>query len=157
MLKTGQPAPGFELPDAGMEMVSLNGYLGRWIVVLFFYARDALPQCREEAIGFSDREEEFDRLGAKVLGVSQDDVLCHADFCEAHGLNARLLSDVEGEVCQRYDVLREKEMGGQKRSCVDRITYIIDRQGMVRFAVAVNNNRDHVVEVLNLVKELNRS
>ncbi|NDU86117.1 MAG: peroxiredoxin [Ferrovum sp.] len=156
MLSVGELAPSFELPDSEMAMVSLEGYRGQWIVVLFFYPRDGSPQCTEEAIGFSDHEDDFRKLGAKIVGVSRDDVLCHADFCEAHGLNARLLADVEGEVCQRYDVLHEKETAGFKRAYVDRVTYVIDLQGVVRFAVPVTNSRDHVVEVLNLVKELGK-
>ena len=83
MLKVGQQAPAFELPDSGMEMVSLSRYKGKSKVVLFFYPRDSMPQCREEAINFSDREEDFLSHGAVVMGVSQDDILCHADFCEA--------------------------------------------------------------------------
>ncbi len=154
MLEVGQQAPGFELPDSEMEMVNLSHFRGKQKVVLFFYPRDSMPQCTQEAINFSDRENEFLHHGAVVMGVSQDDILCHADFCEAHGLNARLLSDVEGEVCRRYDVLHEKELGGHLRTCVDRVTYVIDRDGMVRHAVPVYNSRDHVVEVLNLVKEL---
>ncbi len=157
MLKKGQPAPGFELPDSEMEMVSLTGYLGRWSVVLFFYPRDGFPQCRDEAIQFSDREEEFERWGAKLLGVSQDEVLSHADFCEEHGLTARLLSDVEGEVCRQYDVMHERHLGERVKMAVDRVTYIIDRHGVVRHAIPVGNNRHHVVDVLNLVKELNQS
>lgn len=154
MLKVGQKAPGFELPDSGMEMVSLSKFKGKKKVVLFFYPRDSMPQCTREAINFSDREDDFMLHGAVVLGVSQDDILCHADFCEANGLNSRLLSDVEGDVCRRYGVLHEKDMGGQVRTCVDRVTYVIDREGVVRYVVPAQNNRDHVVEVLKLVKEI---
>lgn len=154
MLKVGQKAPGFELPDSGMEMVRLSHFKGKKKVVLFFYPRDNMPQCTREAIDFSDLEDAFTHHGAVVMGVSQDDILCHADFCEANGLSSRLLSDVEGDVCRRYDVLHEKEMGGLVRTCVDRVTYVIDRDGVVRHAVPAQNSRDHVVEVLKLVKEI---
>lgn len=157
MLKEGQSAPSFELPDSGMEMVSLKTFLGHWHVVLFFYPRDGSPQCRDEAIRFSDREDEFERWGAKLLGVSQDEVLCHADFCEKYGLTARLLSDVEGDVCRQYDVMHERHLGENVKMAVDRVTYIIDREGVVRHAIPVSHNRHHVTEVLNLVKELNPS
>ena len=153
VLKVGQKAPSFELPDAGMEMVSLAKLKGTK-VVLFFYSRDSMPQCAQEAIDFSDREEEFFSHGAIVMGVSQDDIMCHADFCEAHGLNARLLSDVEGDVCRRYDVLQVKDMGSYKRTCVDRVTYVIDRHGVVRYVVPAINSRGHAAEVLKLVKEV---
>ncbi|MDA8417099.1 MAG: peroxiredoxin [Betaproteobacteria bacterium] len=157
MLKQGEAAPEFELPDSDMELVSLKGYLGRWHVVLFFYPRDGIPQCREEAIGFSDLGEEFERWGAKVIGVSQDEILSHADFCEQYGLSARFLSDVEGEVCRQYDVMHERHLGEHVKMAVERVTYVIDRHGVVRHAVPANNSRHHVTEVLNLVKELEQS
>ena len=154
MLKVGQKAPGFELPDSGMEMVRLSKFKGKKKVVLFFYPRDSMPHCTREAIDFSDHEDDFLHHGAVVMGVSQDDILCHADFCEANGLSSRLLSDVEGDVCRRYGVLHEREMGGFMRTCVDRVTYVIDRDGIVRHIVPAQNSRDHVVEVLKLVKEI---
>jgi peroxiredoxin Q/BCP len=156
MLKVGQKAPGFELPDSGMEMVSLSRFKGKRNIVLFFYPRNNLPQCAQEAINFSDREEEFLNHDTVVMGVSPDDVMSHADFCEAHGLNSRLLSDVDGEVCRRYDVMYEKDVNGQKRTCVGRVTYIIDRGGIVRHVVSAANGRDHAMEVLKLIKELDR-
>lgn len=156
MLKTGEKAPSFELPDATMEMVSLGRFKGKNKVVLFFYPHDSMPQCADEAINFSDREEDFLEQGAVLIGVSQDDVMCHAEFCEANGLNAKLLSDVDGEVCKRYGVLHEKNSDGFKRTCVDRVTYIIDRQGVVRYAIPASlHGKEHIAEVLKLVKELN--
>ncbi len=155
MLNVGQKAPVFELPDAEMEMVNLAAFRGRKKVVLFFYAHDRMPQCTKEAIQFSDHEEAFIEQGAVVLGISRDDVMCHADFCETHGLSAHLLSDPEGEVCQRYGVLHEKDQGdGHTRIMVDRITYVIDREGVVRHVVPAHDGRDHVTEVLKLVKEI---
>lgn len=155
MLKPGAKAPSFELPDAGMEMIRLSQYKGKQKVVLFFYPSDRMPQCSREAISFSDHDEDFAKAGAVVLGVSRDDILCHADFCEANGLSSRLLSDEEGDVCKRYDVLHERDLGGMKRTCVDRVTYVIDRQGVVRHVVEACKDRDHVAEILKLVKEMN--
>jgi peroxiredoxin Q/BCP len=155
VLKPGEKAPSFELPDAGMELVRLSQYKGKKKVVLFFYPSDRMPQCSREAINFSDHEDDFSKEGAVVLGVSRDDILCHADFCEAQGLSSRLLSDEEGDVCRRYDVLHERDLGGMTRTCVDRVTYVIDRQGVVRHVVEACKSSAHVQEVLKLVKEMN--
>ncbi len=73
MLQAGQAAPGFDLPDAEMEAVSLAGFKNRKIVVLYFYPKDDTPGCTLEAIEFSDMQEDFARLGAVVIGVSMDD------------------------------------------------------------------------------------
>ncbi|MGZ5596498.1 MAG: peroxiredoxin, partial [Usitatibacter sp.] len=75
MLHVGQPAPSFQLPDASMEMMDLSSYRGKKNVVLYFYPKDGTPGCTITAIGFSDREPEFNKLDTVVFGVSRDDVL----------------------------------------------------------------------------------
>lgn len=154
MLKAGEMAPDFELPDASMEMLDLASFRGRHAVVLFFYPRDRAPQCIQEAIEFSDLEEAFARHGAVLLGVSRDNFLSHAAFREEHGLAAQLLSDEDGAVCRQYGVLAENEINGVTRCQVERVTYIIDRDGRVRHVVPVQHARGHAAEVLKLVKEM---
>jgi peroxiredoxin Q/BCP len=154
MLKVGQEAPVFELPDASMEMLDLSVFRGARKVVLFFYPRDNAPQCTTEAIEFSDIEEEFGRHDTVVLGVSRDNFLSHAAFRDKHGLSAQLLSDEDGEVCRSYGVLVESEINGVARCSVERVTYIIDRDGIVCHVVPVQHARGHAAEVLKLVKEM---
>ena len=84
MLQIGQPAPAFSLPDASMEMMSLSSYRGKKNVVLYFYPKDGTPGCTIQAIDFSDREKEFQRLDTVIFGVSRDDVLSHAAFRDEH-------------------------------------------------------------------------
>jgi peroxiredoxin Q/BCP len=153
-LQAGHPAPGFDLPDAEMEAVSLANFRNHKIVVLYFYPRDDSPGCTLEAIEFSDMQEHFARLGAEVIGVSMDDCLSHGSFLDKHGLAIRLLADVEGEVCSNYGVLHEKEHEGRKKTCIQRSTFIIDKQGLVRHALYGVSPRGHAAEVLGLVKEL---
>lgn len=154
MLKVGDKAPVFELPDASMEMLDLSSYIGDRKVVLFFYTRDNAPQCTTEAIEFSDIEEEFVRHDAVVFGISRDNFLSHADFRDKHGLAAQLLSDEDGEVARSYDVLVESRNNGVTRLNIERVTYVIDRQGMVRHVVPVQHTRGHAAEILKLVKEM---
>ena len=154
MLKVGDKAPVFELPDASMEMLDLSTFIGERKVVLFFYTRDNAPQCTTEAIEFSDIEEEFGRHDAVVFGISRDNFLSHADFRDKHGLAAQLLSDEDGDVARSYGVLVETQSNGVTRSQVERVTYIIDRDGTVRHVVPVQHARGHAAEILKLVKEM---
>ena len=156
MLQAGQAAPGFDLPDAEMEAVSLAGFRNRKIVVLYFYPRDDTPGCTMEAIEFSDMQEEFARLNAVVIGVSMDDCLSHGSFLDKHGLAVQLLADVEGEVCNNYGVLHEKEHEGRKKTCIRRSTFIIDKHGTLRHALCGVSPRGHAAEVLKLVRGLGK-
>lgn len=153
MLQLGQPAPGFDLPDADMEMVQLSAYKGK-NVVLYFYPKDDTPGCTIEAIDFSDHEGEFARMGAVVLGVSKDDCISHAAFRDKHGLALRLLADTEGEACAKYGVWQEKEKDGVKRMGIVRSTFLIDRRGILRHALYGVNPRGHAAEVINLIKTM---
>lgn len=154
MLDIGQPAPEFSLPDADMEMVNLSDLKADHHVVLFFYVRDGTPGCTLEATDFSDHENDFSRHGCVVVGVSRDDCLSHADFRDRHGISIRLLSDSEGEVCNLFGVLQDKEVDGAMRRCVVRSTFIIDRHGIVRQIFPAVTPKGHAMEVLRYVKTL---
>jgi thioredoxin-dependent peroxiredoxin len=137
-----------------MEMMDLSTYRGKKNVVLYFYPRDGTPACTIQAIGFSDREEEFKRLDTVVFGVSSDDVLSHQAFRDEHGLTVQLLADTEKEVCRLYDVIQEKIVDGHPKSCLQRSTFVIDKKGVVRHILQDVNPRAHVNEVLKIVKGL---
>lgn len=155
-LQPGQLAPGFDLPDADMKMVSLDSFRNRRNVVLYFYPKDDTPGCTREAIEFSEKEDDFGALKAVVVGVSMDDCLSHGAFRDKHGLSVQLLADVEGEVCRRYGVLHDKEVDGRKKTCVVRSTFIIDRKGMVKHVLYGVNPRGHAEEVLGLLQSIGK-
>lgn len=154
MLKPGDKAPDFELPDADMEIVRLSDYSPASNVVLYFYVRDNTPGCTAEAIEFSDLERDFAGLGCVVLGVSRDDCISHGVFRDKHGITVRLLADKDSVACRAYDVMVNKEVDGVMREGVQRSTFVIDRQGVVRHARYGVTAKGHAAEVLNLVKEL---
>ena len=156
MLRVGQMAPEFTLPDADMQMVSLAEFRDRSNVVLYFYPKDDSPGCTREAIDFSDHDTEFEELRTAVLGVSRDDCLSHGAFRDKHGLSIRLLSDVESEVCEQYGVLQEKEVDGMRRVGIVRSTFIIDRNGHLRHCLYGVKSAGHVEEVLTLVRKLKK-
>jgi len=156
MLKAGQPAPMFALPDADMDSFELASLHGKQHAVLFFYPRDGTPFCTLEAIDFSDHDELFARHGCVILGISRDDYMCHAEFRDKHGLSVRLLSDVDGHVCRMYGVSQMREKEGARKLCLVRSTFVVDCQGVIRHAIYDVNPRGHVAEVLQLVKQLEK-
>ncbi len=155
MLKVGQAAPVFEIPDADMNMVRLSDFHGNNNVVVYFYPRDDTPGCTTEAIEFSDMQDAFDNLDTVVLGISRDDCLTHSAFRDKHGLSVSLLADTDGEVCEAYGVMIDRELEGVgKRRALIRSTFIIDKQGVLRDAFYGVNPRGHAREILDKVKEL---
>lgn len=154
MLQVGKPAPPFTLPDASMEMFDLASYRGKKNVVLYFYPKDGTPGCTIQAVDFSDREPEFTRLDTVVFGISRDDVLSHQSFIDEQGLSVQLLADTEAEVSRLYDVLRDKTVDGRAKTCVERSTFVIDKQGILRHILRDVNPKDHADAVLDCVKAL---
>jgi len=155
LLKVGEAAPSFALPDADMETVDLASHLGRKHIVLFFYAKDGTPCCTKEATDFSDHEAEFHKQDCLVFGISRDDCMKHAEFRDKEGIGLELLSDAEGTVCKQYGVWQQKEVDGQKKFGIVRSTFIIERTGIIRHALYNVNYKGHALEVLRLVKEMN--
>ena len=137
-----------------MEMTDISKYKGKKNVVLYFYPRDGTPGCTIQAIGFSDRENEFSKVDTVVFGVSRDDVLSHQAFRDEHGLTVELLADTEAEVCKLYDVIQQKIVDGHPRECLLRSTFVIDKKGVVRHILRDVNPRAHVNEVLKICKAL---
>jgi peroxiredoxin Q/BCP len=154
MLRPGQPAPSFSLPDADMQTVSLSTFKGKKHVVLYFYPRDGTPGCTLEAVDFSDHEEQFIRQDCVILGVSRDDCLTHAAFRDKNGVSIALLSDTEGEVCRKYGVLQDKEHEGVRRECLVRSTFVIDKKGVIRHAAYGVHPKGHAAEVYEVIRRL---
>lgn len=154
MLKPGDQAPDFELPSADLEMTVSAEYIGKSNMVLYFYPKDDTPGCTMEAIDFSDLLDQFQALNTEVFGISRDNCLSHGDFRDKHGLTILLLADIDGVLCEAYDVWQEKEAHGKKRMGMVRSTFIIDRKGIIRHALYDIKPKGHAAEVLELVKAL---
>ena len=155
MLKVGQVAPMFALPDADMESIDIARYRGKNNVILFFYPRDDTPCCTLEATDFSDHEEEFSRYECIVVGISRDDCIKHAEFRDKHGISVCLLADTDGAVCKQYGVWQMKAVDGVRKHGIVRSTFVIDKQGVLRIALYGVNAKGHALEILRAVKELN--
>lgn len=130
---TGMKAPVFTLPDQKKEKVSLKDFAGKW-VVLYFYPKDDTPGCTKEACEFTDNLREFDKLNAKVVGVSPDTPESHQKFIDKYKLKLDLLSDPEKKVMSKYGAFGVKMMYGKEVTGVIRSTFLIDPQGKVAHA-----------------------
>ena len=155
MLKAGQAAPMFVLPDADMELIDIARFKGRKHVILFFYPRDDAPCCTLQATDFSDHEDEFARLDCLIIGISRDDCIRHAEFRDKHGISVSLLSDAEGSACEQYGVWQAREVNGVTKYGIVRSTFLIDKQGVLRLALYGVNAKGHALAMLRAVKELN--
>lgn len=130
LLEPGDAAPDFTLTDQHAQSHSLRTYRGRW-VVLYFYPKDSTPGCTKQACDFRDQQENFEKHGAVVLGVSPDAVSSKARFAEKQRLNFPILADPDRQVCEAYGVWQEKKNYGRTYLGVVRTTYLIDPRGHI--------------------------
>jgi len=149
----GSPAPAFELAAAGGDTLSLGDFAGRTLV-LYFYPKADTSGCTKQALGFTEHLAEFEAAGAAVVGVSKDPVGKLDKFVEKHGLGVTLASDAEGDLCERYGVWVEKSMYGKKYMGIERSTFLVDGDGVLRREWRKVKVPGHVETVLEAVKGL---
>jgi peroxiredoxin Q/BCP len=145
----GSVAPDFTLLSQSGEMVSLNDFLGKRPVVLFFYPKDNTFGCTREVCAFRDSFEEFNNLDSEVIGISSDSVDSHRNFAEKHNLPFTLLSDEGGKVRRLYGVPNTFGI------FAGRVTYVIDREGIVRYVFSSQIDVErHVQEALEALHSI---
>ena len=149
----GAPAPDFSLPATGNRTISLTDLRGQ-AVVLYFYPKDSTPGCTQEGQDFQQLSGEFAALGAVILGVSRDSVASHEKFRARQGFSFDLLSDAQETACRAYDVIREKNMYGKTVLGIERSTFLIDADGVLREAWRKVKVKDHAAAVLERLKAL---
>ena len=151
-VKVGDKAPDFTLPSQMGDNVTLSEFFGKKNIVLYFYPKDESPGCTREACTFRDSYEELTNLGAEVIGVSGQSVESHKSFATHYGLPFILLSDEDNKVRKLYGV--PSTMG----LLPGRVTYIIDKQGIVRhFFNSQTQTQRHVEEAKRTLEELEKS
>jgi thioredoxin-dependent peroxiredoxin len=154
MIELGQPAPDFSLTDQAGKTVTLDGCKGTPFI-LYFYPKDDTPGCTKEACAFRDAFVEYGKRKARIFGVSPDDTASHARFAEKFELPFTLLSDPDHKVCEVYGVWKEKNMYGRKSMGVERTTFVIDAEGVVRAIfprVRVDGHSDAVIQALDTLR-----
>jgi len=147
-LKVGDTAPDFSLLDERGLPVSLKDYLGKKVVVLYFYPKDFTPGCTAEACSFRDDYKPIQDKGAVVIGVSLDSVESHLRFSEKYMLPFTILSDHKKEVAKAYGVLG---VGG---FLAKRVTFIINKDGKITHVFTKVDVKQHSEEVLKALEEL---
>lgn len=149
----GTSAPDFTMPTDGGGSVTLSALRGK-PVVLYFYPKDDTSGCTSEACGFRDQLPDFSAVDAVVIGVSKDSVASHDKFKAKYELPFALASDVDGSVSDAYGVWVEKSMYGRKYMGLERATYLIDKDGVVRNVWRKVKVTGHVAAVLKAVQAL---
>jgi peroxiredoxin Q/BCP len=149
-VQVGDKAPDFILPSASGKQVSLSEFIGKKNVVLYFYPKDNTGNCTAEACSFRDSYEVFKEAGAEVIGVSSDSVQSHESFAQQHQLPFILLSDSDGMLRKCYSV---PKMWGL---FAGRVTYVIDKQGIVRYIFSSFAPGPHISEALKTLRKLDQ-
>ncbi len=151
--REGDKAPDFDLPTDGTGRVALKDLRGKAAIV-YFYPRDDTPGCTKEACGFNDALPDFAKAKAEIVGISKDKETSHARFRDKYGLKFRLGADIDTRTAQAYGVWIEKSLYGRKYMGMDRATFLIDKNGIVRRVWRSVKVPGHVDEVLAAAREL---
>jgi len=154
-----QAAPDFTLPAVGNDDIVKNGQvhladLKGHTVVLYFYPKDDTPGCTAEACSFRDANREMQKRGIVVLGVSADSIESHQKFADKYGLPYPLLADTDTTVSQLYGVWKEKNYAGKTYMGINRETFLIDKDGIVRKVWPKVKAAEHAQEVLETIESL---
>jgi thioredoxin-dependent peroxiredoxin len=152
-LAEGDKVPKFSLPSTSGESWGTREAAGQPLVV-YFYPRDNTSGCTQEGQDFAALHKEFRKLGATVVGVSPDGAGSHEKFRGKFKFPFHLLADADQKVCKLFDVIREKSMYGRKYMGVERSTFLIDAQGVVRRVWRKVKVAGHAAEVLAAAKAL---
>ena len=153
MSEAGEKAPDFTLPDQDGNEVTLSELRGQ-PVVLYFYPRADTPGCTTQACGVRDHRADYERAGARVIGVSPDPVSAVKKFADKYGLDFTLLADEDHAVCELYGVWGEKQMGGKSYWGTQRATFVIDPEGAVAKVFPKVSPKTHDEVVLEALGEL---
>jgi peroxiredoxin Q/BCP len=153
MVGLGKRVANFTLPATGDQTLSLEDFKGTHLV-LYFYPKDHTPGCTLEGRDFRDAYAEFQAAGADILGVSRDSVRTHENFCRKQSFPFHLLSDADEKLCKQFDVIKLKKLYGREYMGIERSTFVIDGDGVLRFEWRKVKVPGHVQTVLEAVQSL---
>ncbi|WP_166268490.1 peroxiredoxin [Marinobacter caseinilyticus] len=153
-VELNRPVPDFTAVATRDKTIQLSEFKGQYNVVIYFYPKDNTPGCTTEGQDFRDRIDAFSAEDTLIFGVSRDGLKAHENFRAKHDFPFDLISDKDEALCQLFDVIKLKKLYGKEYMGIDRSTFLIDKQGVLRKewrSVKVNG---HVDEVLEAVKNL---
>ena len=149
----GTVAPEFSLSSNLGKPISLSDYLGKQIVVLYFYPKAGTPGCTTEACAFRDALAAYDKANIAVVGISPDPVANINKFGNENHLNFPLVADTDHTVAEAYGVWREKSMGGKTFFGVARTTFVIGKDGKILHVFEKVKPKGHDQEVLTWIQQ----
>ena len=150
MLEAGNPFPTFSLPNQDGKTVKLGDFTGNWLVV-YFYPKDDTPGCTIQGKSFTATRSDFDAAGISVVGVSQDDVASHKDFCNKFSFTIDLLADTNADLLKACGVGQSEYKGTMYW---DRTSFVVDPAGMIRKVYEKVNPQGHELVLLGDIKQL---
>ena len=151
--KIGNLAPAFSLQDQNGKKVALKDFKGEKNVVLYFYPKALTPGCTNQACGLRDYKKEFAKVNTEVLGLSPDPVQKLIKFTEKHDLNFTLLADENHKIADKYGVWGLKKFMGKEYMGINRMTFIIGKDGKLKYIMEKVKTKSHHDDVLNYIKE----
>ena len=155
VLNIGHLAPPFILPDSDAKLVSLSSFKGKW-VILYFYPKDNTPGCTLEALTFTKNQDDFNKMGAIILGISADSLAQHCKFRDKYHLTITLLSDPAHETIEKYGAWQKKNMYARLFWGIQRMTFLIDPSGKIAYVWSKVKVSGHSQEVFSKLKELSK-
>ena len=153
LLKTGDEAPLFCLPDKENNIICLKQFRGKW-VVLYFYPKDNTKGCTLEGIDFSKSLKDFTKNSAVIVGISPDTPECHQKFVKKHSLTVTLLSDPEHELIEMYNAWQLKKSYGREYFGVERSTFLINPEGVIEYIWRKVKVDGHVRDVFQKLHDI---
>ena len=155
IVEIGQPIPDLAVQATDDQSFRFSELQGKNLI-LYFYPKDNTPGCTTEGQDFRDHYEEFEALNTVILGVSRDDLKSHENFKSKECFPFDLISDSDGTLCAAFDVIKEKNLYGKKSMGIERSTFIIDTQGVLRREYRKVKVENHVLSVLKDLREIGR-
>jgi peroxiredoxin Q/BCP len=149
----GKKIPAFTVTTTANAKLSSKDLLGT-PYVLYFYPKDDTPGCTIEGKDFRDRYRDFEKLGVRILGVSRDSLASHEKFRDKYQLPFELVSDPDEKLCRLFDVIKDKNMYGRKVRGIERSTFLVDADGVLRREWRKVKVAGHVAEVFKAAAEL---
>lgn len=149
----GQPVTDFTAPATSEKQVTLSEYRGRNLVI-YFYPKDSTPGCTTEGQDFRDLYAEFQSRDTEIFGISRDGLRSHENFKNKQSFPFELISDKDEALCQLFDVIKLKKLYGREYMGVERSTFLIDKEGILRQEWRKVKVKGHAAEVLDAIKAL---
>ena len=151
LLKIGDKAPSFTLPDMDENLVSLSNFLGKKIV-LWFFPKASTPGWIIEGNGFRSEFNEFQEKNIQILGCSADSFKKQKRFCEKQEFQYPLLCDENHDILKAYGVWGKKKFMGKEYLGIFRMTFIINENGIIEKVYEKVKTMSHAKDILKDIR-----